>query len=95
MSDGGDASLPNEIFRDQVWQRFEGHSEPATVADVARLYRAMLIIHDELMTMTDVALNKRKLNMHDIIRMKDQHMEIVRVISDGLLDLDRVSAAHD
>jgi hypothetical protein len=84
-----DDALPNSIFRDQVLQRFEGRTEPATVADVARLYRAVLVIHDELMTMTDVALNRRKLNITELFDMKERHMEIIKNISEGLLDLDK------
>lgn len=77
------------MFRDQVWQRFEGRSEPVTVSDLARLYRSVLVIHDELMTVTDIALNQRRLSMPEIIQMKEHHAEIIKVISEGLIDLDK------
>lgn len=87
MSD--ETELTKEMFRDQVWQRFEGRTEPVTVSDLARLYRSVLVIHDELMTVTDLVLNQRRLNLTEIIQMKERHSEIINSISEGLIDLDK------
>lgn len=84
-----DANLTKEMFRDQVWQRFEGRTEPVTVSDLARVYRSVLVIHDELMTVTDLVLNQRRLNLTEIMQMKERHSEIINSISDGLIDLDK------
>lgn len=95
MSEMEQFRFGDESFREQIRKRFDGRKEPATVEDLAYLYRAMVLMNDNIINLMDVTLNQKRASTMDLLMLQSRSREMIEIIGEGLRSMDRKAPSNE